>query len=144
VHASQCMSFEHSPSIEAGSPDHMRVDIGGPSCCAAFALGDTRSTACSASYGKLVTAAACQTAAGAARITYGGSGTYSSYPYGCYWHAISGSVYFNANASGAANFYARPLCAGAAPTSTPVLECGSHFRTGVHLAGRMHPHSKNS
>jgi hypothetical protein len=39
---------------------------------------------------------------------------YSYYPNGCYWHTVTGSVYYNTNAAGAANFYAQPLCAGTA------------------------------
>ena len=90
-------------------------------CCAAFALGSTSSTACPASYGKLVMAGACEAAARAVGLKYGGSGAYSSYPYGCYWHTITGSVYYNSNSSGAANVFAQALCSGAAPTSTPAL-----------------------
>ena len=88
-------------------------------CCAAFALGSTSSTACPASYGKLVMAGACETAAGAVGLKYGGSGAFSSSPYGCYWHTITGSVYYNSNAAGAANRFAQPLCSGAA--FTPAL-----------------------
>ncbi len=57
---------------------------------------------------------ACKSASDAASKTYGGNVAYSFYPYGCYWHTITGSVYFNSNPAGAANFYAQPLCAGAA------------------------------
>ena len=93
----------------------------GPSCCAAFELGSTGSTACPASYGKLVTAAACEAAAGAVGTKYGGSGAYSSYPYGCYWHAITGRVYYNSNAAGVGNAFAQALCSGAARTSAPAF-----------------------
>jgi hypothetical protein len=83
--------------------------------CAAFALAATSGTACPASYARLDTADACKSAAAAASQAFGGSAIYSYYPYGCYWHTITGSVYYNSNnASGAANFYAQPLCAGAA------------------------------
>jgi hypothetical protein len=104
------------PVIEAGLPGHLRGDSG-PSCCAAFALGSTSSTACPASYGKLVTAVACEAAAGAVGLKYGGSGAFSSSPYGCYWHTITGSVYYNSNGAGAANAFAQPLCTGAARSS---------------------------
>ncbi len=64
-------------------------------------------------------AGACEAAAGAVGIKYGGSVAYSSYPYGCYWHTITGSVYYNSNGAGAANAFAQPLCSGA--TFTPAL-----------------------
>ena len=84
-------------------------------CCAAFALGATSSgNACPAKYARLDSMDGCKSAADVASRTYGGSVAYSYYPNGCYWHTIAGSVYYNSNASGAANIYAQPLCAGAA------------------------------
>jgi hypothetical protein len=83
------------------------------SCCAAFALGRSSEAACPASYFPLSSGDACKSAAGAANRTYGGSGIYSYYPAGCYWHTITGSVYYNSNATGVADVYAKPLCAGA-------------------------------
>jgi hypothetical protein len=56
----------------------------------------------------------CKSAADAASKTYGGNVAYPFYPYGCYWHTAAGSVYYNSDPAGAANFYAQPLCAGAA------------------------------
>jgi hypothetical protein len=73
-------------------------------------------------FGKLVTAGACKSAADAASKAFGGSVAYSYYPYGCYWHTVTGSVYYNTNASGAANFYAQPLCAGE-PTHAWAKRC---------------------
>ena len=99
------------------------------SCCAAFALGTTSGTACPASYARLDTAVACKSAADAARKAYTDV-AYLHYPYGCYWHTITGSVYYNSNASGAANFYAQPLCAGAALLT--------HINTDRHCAGASH------
>ncbi len=84
-------------------------------CGAVFALGGASSAACPASYGRLDTADACASAAAVAGKAFGGSGAYSYYPAGCFWHTITGSVYYNARATGAANYYAQPLCAGAAP-----------------------------
>jgi hypothetical protein len=84
------------------------------SCCAAFALGSASGTACPKTYGQLIMADACKSASDAASKTYGGNVAYSHYPYGCYWHTITGSVYFNSNPAGAANRFAQPLCAGAA------------------------------
>jgi hypothetical protein len=101
--------------IEAGSPDPR-----GPPCFAAFALGATSSKTCPASYALLDTADACKSAASASSKAFGGDVAYSYYPYGCYWHTITGSVYFNSNLVGAANRFAQPLCAGAAlPARTP-------------------------
>ena len=83
---------------------------------AAFALASISTTACPASYALLDTADACKSAAAAASTTYGGSGTLAYYPYGCYWHTITGSVYYNANPAGAGSVFSQPLCAGAVPT----------------------------
>jgi hypothetical protein len=91
-------------------------------CCAAFALGTTSSTACPASYALLDTFDACKSAAGAASKTYTVA-AHTYYPYGCYWHTITGSVYYNANAAGAGNVYAQPLCAGAVPTPRGSRAC---------------------
>jgi hypothetical protein len=82
---------------------------------AAFALGSTSGSNCPASatsYSLLDTTAACESAATIANRTYGGTGTYSSYPTGCYWHTVTGSFYFNTD-EGIANYFAQPLCAGA-------------------------------
>jgi hypothetical protein len=48
-----------------------------------------------------------------------GSVAYSYYPYGCFWHTITGSVYYNSNPAGAGNRFAQPLCAGAASKALP-------------------------
>ncbi len=111
----QCL-HSHGHILRAHSPP-LRANAVGPPCCAAllqpFALGTTSSTTCPASYLRLSFGDACMSAAGAANRTYGGSGMYSHYPPGCYWHIITGSVYYNSFAYGAANLYAKPLCAGA-------------------------------
>jgi hypothetical protein len=80
--------------------------------CAAFALGNASSNICPASNYRLDTAVLCKSAAGIGGMMYGETGAYSYYPAGCFWHTITGSVYFNTNADGAANYYAKPLCAG--------------------------------
>jgi hypothetical protein len=95
----------------------------GKSCCAAFALGSPSGTACPASYALLDTADACKSASDAANGTYSGSVAYSYYPYGCYWHTIAGSIFYNSNTAGAANAFSQPLCAGA--TAPPL---GLHAR----------------
>ena len=50
---------------------------------------------------------------------YGGNVAYSYYPYGCYWHTVTGSVYYNSDPAGAPNVFAQPLCAGAALHAHP-------------------------
>jgi hypothetical protein len=55
---------------------------------------------------------------------------YSFYPYGCYWHTITGSVYYNSDPAGAGNFYAPLLCAGAA--------LQAHISTDRHCARASH------
>jgi hypothetical protein len=106
----------HGHILSAHSPP-ARANAAGPPCCAAllqpFALGRASEAACPASYFLLSSGDACKSAAGAANRTYGGSGIYSHYPYGCYWHTITGSVHYNSNATGVADVYAKPLCAGA-------------------------------
>ncbi len=83
--------------------------------CAAFALGNASSSTCPASYVPLTNEDACASAAAIANSKYGDPGAYSYYPAGCYWHRVTGTVYYNTDATGAANYYAQPLCAGAAP-----------------------------
>jgi hypothetical protein len=63
-------------------------------------------------------ASSCAPGASAAAIAgkaFGGAVLYTYYPAGCFWHSAAGSVYYNAHPTGAANYYAQPVCAGAAP-----------------------------
>ena len=83
--------------------------------CAAFALGNASSSTCPTSYVPLTNEDACASAAAIAGKASGDSGPYSYYPAGCYWHRVTDKVYYNSDATGAANYYAQPLCAGAAP-----------------------------
>ena len=84
--------------------------------CAAFALGNASSSTCPTSYVPLTNEDACASAAAIANRMYGvDSGANSYYPAGCYWHRVTDKVYYNSDATGAANYYAQPLCAGAAP-----------------------------
>jgi hypothetical protein len=82
---------------------------------AAFALGNASSNRCPTSYLWLDIEDACKRAADPdiANSTYGGSGAYSYYPAGCYWHTVTGGFYYNTHATGGSNYYAQPLCAGA-------------------------------
>jgi hypothetical protein len=102
-------------------------------CCAAFALGSTSGTACPASYIPPDTAGACKSAADAASRAYN-IVAYSHYPHGCYWHTITGGVYYNSNAFGAANGFAQPLCAGE-PTHERTKSTAIVARTLITSAG---------
>jgi hypothetical protein len=82
--------------------------------CAAFALGNASSTRCPTSHSRLDTETACESAASVGGKEYGGTGEYAYYPAGCFWLTITGRAYLNTDTTGAANFYAKPLCAGAA------------------------------
>ena len=86
--------------------------------CAAFALGGTSRSVCPTGYVRLATADACTSAAAVAGTAYSEAAAYSYYPAGCFWHTITDSVYFNTHPTGAANYYAQPLCAGAARAYT--------------------------
>ena len=101
-----------------------RPSVRSSRCCAAFALGGASSNVCPAGLLRLDTADACASAAAIANKTNGGSGAYSYYPAGCFWHTVTGSAFYNTHATGAANYYAQPVCAGAAPirhwTASPV------------------------
>jgi hypothetical protein len=81
--------------------------------CAAFDLGDAGSTGCPASYRRLDTETACASAAGVGGKLFGDTGEYSYYPAGCFWHSVTGSVYYNTDPTNTANHYAQPLCASA-------------------------------
>jgi hypothetical protein len=81
-------------------------------------MGGASSTACPAGHFPVNTAGACASAAEVANRMYGGRVEYSYYPAGCFWHTVTGTIYLNTypfkDATGAANYYAQPVCAGAA------------------------------
>jgi hypothetical protein len=82
----------------------------------AFKLGDAAGTKCPAAAANMVTitsAAACQSAAAAAGNPYGGNMMALYVPGGCHWLTVSGTFYFNEEATGGGNDLARPVCAGA-------------------------------
>ncbi len=130
------------------------IETSGSLCCAAFALGSPSSTTCPASYARLDIEDACKSAADAASKAFGGSVAHSYHPYGCYWHTVTGSVYYNTNAAGAADAFAQPLCAGAAPSlrtanmrlagdcgtphaaNGPCIRATAGSRSGCHLHNR--------
>ena len=100
-----------------------RPSVRSSRCCAAFALGGARSNVCPAGFLRLDTADACASAAAIAIKTYGGSGASPGLPAGCYWVTLGSAIYYNAHATGAANVYAQPLCAGAARSPRTALTC---------------------
>ncbi len=89
--------------------------------CAAFPLGPSNTNACPPGSSKIVTAAACESAAAARLTSFGWGKENSSFsPSGCYMYYRSGYIYkFNDHPTGAANPTNQPLCAGAAD-STPL------------------------
>ena len=88
--------------------------------CAGFVDGADNTNACPSGSSKIVSEAACASAAAAVGRTYSGSLTDAIRPSGCYTATgvTTSSVFFNADPTGAANAITRPLCAGAAATST--------------------------
>jgi hypothetical protein len=133
VRALRPMTHSSAHRLCALTPDPARSAPAGVIFCfrAAFALGGTSRSACPTSYVRLATADACTSAAAVAGTAYGGSGVYSCYPAGCFWHTITDSVYYNAHPTGAANYYAQPLCAGAAPI--PRTHADAHTHVFVRL-----------
>jgi hypothetical protein len=84
----------------------------------AYVLGSANSNVCPTGVFRLDTEAACKSAANVAQRPYGGSLTDSNYPVECYWHTVTGSIYWNTHASGAGSYYAQPLCTARAETAS--------------------------
>jgi hypothetical protein len=93
-----------------------------PVTCAAFALGT--SNGCLASYLRLDNPDVCGVVADIANMTYGGTVTLPGLPAGCYWVTLGKTFYYNTRATGAANVYAQPLCAGAADPLAAFMHVG--------------------
>ncbi len=112
--------------------------------CAAFALGNTSSILCPMNYRRLDEEKECESAAGIGGKVYGEHRAYSYYPAGCFWHTITGSVYFNADPDGVPNYYAKPLCAGAAGILRGVrihVCCGRRTSTEEACLVVIHKHT---
>jgi hypothetical protein len=77
----------------------------------AFELGSANGTSCPT--GQITSAEECASAAAVGASPYRGSLDSPYMPGGCYWLTIGGSFYYNTNARGNGNFFARPVCAGA-------------------------------
>jgi hypothetical protein len=64
-------------------------------------------------------------------MTYGGAVTLPGLPAGCYWVRLGGIFYYNEHATGASNFYAQPLCAGAADPRAAFMHVGERRCEGL-------------
>ena len=78
-----------------------------------FKLGAANGTDCPDNMVEMKSEAACQSAAAAAGNPYGGNMMALYVPGGCHWLTVSGTFYFNEEATGGGNDLARPVCAGA-------------------------------
>ncbi len=100
-------------------------------------IGGTNSDGCPSTFFRIETEAACETLAAIAGANmYAGSEEYSYYPIGCFWHTVSGKVYWNTHVSGASNSFAKPLCAGPPHAHTAALRAAG-MRTSVAVPTRL-------
>ncbi len=113
----------HRARCTAGATRRAPSSTRSAPCCAAFALGGASTNACPASYGRVATPDACASAAAVAGKVYGGIVTLPGLPAGCLWVTLGSTIFCNTHATGAANVYAQPLCAGAAQLDTNVRAC---------------------
>jgi hypothetical protein len=91
-------------------------------CAGAYALGASNTNACPSGASKIGAAAACESAAAAAGVLYGGSHSTLNSPSGCFMNITAhpnNIVIFNTAVPGAADAYAQPLCAGARRPDPP-------------------------
>ena len=111
----------------------MPAATGGPPCAAFDGL--LGSKACPQGFFPVQTDAACQSLAAIGGKSYGGSVIVATLPPGCFWLTVSGGVYLNTHATGAAHPNAQPLCAGArrrAQPRTPMREARRIARPSPH------------
>jgi hypothetical protein len=118
------------------------------SCAGAYVSGAAGSNECPAGSTRIVTEAACRTAAASAGMTFGSTSVEANYPRCCYYYisptdilAIDITAYFNTHAVGAGEASSRPLCAAVATTGAPLrAPCGSAGPTGERRVwcGTMH------
>ncbi len=80
------------------------------SCAGAYVSGAAGSNACPAGSVRIVTEAACRTAAAAAGKTFDWVETSAVFPRGCYYDTDDNNAYFNTHAVGAGNSEAQLLC----------------------------------
>jgi hypothetical protein len=93
------------------------------SCAGAYVSGDAGSNECPAGSVRIVTEAACRTAAAAAGKTPSSVfvETDPTYPRGCYYYTGGiGYAYFNTHAVGAGSSNAQLLCAALDTTGAPL------------------------
>ncbi len=106
-----------------------------PSCTGAYVSGDRGSNTCPAGSVRIVTEAACRTAAAAAGKTVSSDfvETSPNFPRGCYYYTSGiGYAYFNTDAVGAGNSNTQLLCAALATTTGAPLK--RRRRTGARGA----------
>jgi hypothetical protein len=88
--------------------------------CAGFADGADNTNACPPGFSKMVSEAACGSAAALLGRPYRGTETFDSFPSGCYYLGGFGSlVFFNLHPTGAPSANVKPQCAGAAAKPHP-------------------------
>ncbi len=88
-------------------------------CAGAYVSGAAGSNECPAGAVRIVTEAACHTAAAAAGKTAASTLTDATSPRGCYYLTTTNNAYFNAHAVGAGSSVRQLLCAAAATTGAP-------------------------
>ncbi len=110
------------------------------SCAGAYVSGAAGSNACPVGSVRIVTEAACRTAAAAAGKTPGSTfvWTDSTYPRGCYYDTINNYAYLNMHAVGAGSSGRQLLCAAVttgAPLHAPTRRraCASRYSRAVGL-----------
>jgi hypothetical protein len=83
-------------------------------CAGAYAFGASDTNACPPASSKIDTQAACESAAAAVGLTYGGFGSHPNSPSGCFVNVAANPyrVIFNLHPAGAAGVFTQPLCAG--------------------------------
>ena len=81
-------------------------------CAGAYAFGASDTNACPPASSKIDTESACESAAAAVGLTYGGSETLPFSPTGCFLNFEAHRIIFNLHPAGAAGAFTQPLCAG--------------------------------
>jgi hypothetical protein len=81
-------------------------------CAGAYAFGASDTNSCPPASSKIDTEAACESAAAAVGLTYGGSETLPFSPTGCFLNVAAHRIIFNRHPAGAPGAFTQPLCAG--------------------------------
>lgn len=105
-------------------------------------LGNFTANNCPAGSACISLAAACQGAALAMGLDYGGSESEAGYPKGCYRMTSSGKVFYNSHATGSGDRLSQPLCTGNLSSGAPqpaASSMASLGRYGKPLKSRARP-----